>query len=218
MNFSFYFYKDKSYGKDILEKKIEKNFEDKLKISDYGFLLKTTYPGLLIGSGYMHPKLKENKDDFQLGFDFDYTTGLPIIRGSTIKGVIRSAFPEEKDIFKQEKEEWLEAFYKEKNKVYSEQEINEIFESGKVIFHDAYIKDENKEIFADDYITPHKSEIENPIPIKFLIIKPDVVFRFQFDIFLEDKDFYLDLFKHIILYKGLGAKTNLGYGVFQEVN
>ena len=66
------------------------------------FQLKTVYPGLLIGLGYSHDPVKIKKDvqnneqitkdteAIQLGFSLDYTTGLPIIPGSTVKGVIKS--------------------------------------------------------------------------------------------------------------------------------
>jgi len=64
------------------------------------FELTTIYPGLLIGAGYSHPALKEIKKsdrdevgDFQLGFFFDHTTGLPVIPGSSVKGVLKSVFP-----------------------------------------------------------------------------------------------------------------------------
>lgn len=57
-----------------------------------GFELETTYPGLLVGSGINHGSglLGEMK----LGFFFDYTTGLPLLAGSSVKGVLRSAFPQ----------------------------------------------------------------------------------------------------------------------------
>ena len=56
------------------------------------FELTTTYPGLLLGSGYNHAAGNIN-EEFKIGFYFDYTTGLPVIPGSSIKGLIRSAFP-----------------------------------------------------------------------------------------------------------------------------
>jgi CRISPR-associated protein Cmr6 len=56
------------------------------------FQLKTTYPGLLLGSGYGHEI--SAKGEFKLGFFFDFTTGLPIIPGSSIKGTLRSVFPD----------------------------------------------------------------------------------------------------------------------------
>ncbi|MBK9302247.1 MAG: type III-B CRISPR module RAMP protein Cmr6 [Bacteroidetes bacterium] len=54
-------------------------------------MLKTTYPGLLIGTGLKHEisAIGEAK----LGFHFDFSTGLPSIPGSSIKGLLRSAFP-----------------------------------------------------------------------------------------------------------------------------
>ncbi len=55
------------------------------------FLLTTTYPGLLIGAGYAHEM--GLKEEFKLGFYFDHTTGLPVIPGSSVKGALRSAFP-----------------------------------------------------------------------------------------------------------------------------
>ncbi len=58
-------------------------------------ILKTTYPGLLIGSGYQHES--HGMGEFKIGFFFDYSTGLPQIPGSSVKGVLRSLFPNEKD-------------------------------------------------------------------------------------------------------------------------
>lgn len=54
------------------------------------FTLTTTYPGLLLGSGYIHDT--KAKGDFKIGFFFDHTSGQPIIPGSSVKGVCRSVF------------------------------------------------------------------------------------------------------------------------------
>lgn len=53
--------------------------------------LTTTYPGLLLGSGYAHGIGKQG--EHKIGFYFDHTTGLPVIPGSSIKGALRSVFP-----------------------------------------------------------------------------------------------------------------------------
>jgi len=53
------------------------------------FTLTTIYPGLLIGSGYSHES--SVKGELKLGFFFDYTTGLPCIPGSSVKGILRDA-------------------------------------------------------------------------------------------------------------------------------
>ncbi len=202
-NPSFYFYKDEAYGKDIEKFKFENNYEELFKIKDSKtFELTTSYPGLLVGSGYNHPKLKEKTDDFQLGFFFDHTTGLPIISGSSIKGMLKSVC---KNI------EFMEDVYETTIPL-------EIFEDNKTIFYDAFIlstANNDKNIFGSDYITNHYSdekngEFKSPNPIKFLKILPEVTFRFLFK--CDEK--YLDIFRSIILDFGLGAKTNTGYGKF----
>jgi len=59
---------------------------------DYvSFSLETSYPGLLIGTGYSHQS--GAKETHILGFFFDHTTGMPVIPGSSIKGAIRAVFP-----------------------------------------------------------------------------------------------------------------------------
>lgn len=205
LNPSFHYYKDIAYGKGIEDFTYINNFKDFFEIPNaQTFELTTIYPGLLVGSGYNHPKLHENKDDFQLGFFFDHTTGLPIISGSSIKGLLRSVC--EKTDFMQD--------------VYDKTVSLDIFEDGKTIFYDAYIvgtKNKDKKIFGSDYITSHYSNEENgmfkePNPVKFLKILPEVTFKFQFKAPKEQ----VDLFKEIILDFGLGAKTNVGYGKFIE--
>ncbi|MEG1331879.1 MAG: RAMP superfamily CRISPR-associated protein [Eubacterium sp.] len=52
---------------------------------------KTTYPGLLIGLGTTH-EIKDIDEAIKVGFSFDYVTGLPYIPGSSVKGMLRSAF------------------------------------------------------------------------------------------------------------------------------
>jgi CRISPR-associated protein Cmr6 len=208
-NPSFYFYKDKAYGKGIENFSLSNNFKEAFEISglekEQTFELTTTYPGLSVGSGYNHPKLKENTDDFQLGFFFDHTTGLPIISGSSIKGLLRSVYKQKE--FMQD--------------VYGRVPGEEIFEDQKTVFYDAYIiSTQNKEakVFGSDYITSHFSNepegmFKEPNPIKFLKILPNVTFKFQFNAPKED----VKLFEAIIKDFGLGAKTNVGYGKFIEV-
>lgn len=54
-------------------------------------LLKTTYPGMLSGSGLMHES--GNIGEIKLGFMLDHTTGLPYLPGSSVKGLLRHIFP-----------------------------------------------------------------------------------------------------------------------------
>ncbi len=171
------------------------------------FALTTTYPGLLIGSGYAH-ETGELDGEFKLGFFFDHTTGLPVLPGSTVKGILRSAF--EKEGFLQ----WIWQALEADNKptVQSddwEKLKSEIFEntSGDKknacknwdVFYHAYpeksihpaIQNKMAGIFlANDFITPHKNRagknqldpFANPVPLQFLKVLPAVTFRFQFDV------------------------------------
>ncbi|GAA0182522.1 type III-B CRISPR module RAMP protein Cmr6 [Clostridium sediminicola] len=269
----------------------ENNFKHLSKINRDNmntFILKTTYPGLIIGSGYMHSI--KNDDEFKLGFYFDYTTGLPIIPGSSVKGMIRSVFrkalynendfneigehlkevkSEMQKYFQQvfklinkklvdsnNKDKKVKAIIKEndiillssnssdneaniENSITLEELSMEMFE-GKMmgdskkyinvpvykrdIFFDANVnikKNNDKVILADDYITPHKNPLEEPKPLKFLKIAPDVNIEFQFSLKDDTKGIVTskvkeELFKRIIKDFGIGAKTTVGYGYLEE--
>ncbi|MFN8277407.1 MAG: type III-B CRISPR module RAMP protein Cmr6 [Chitinophagales bacterium] len=51
----------------------------------------TTYPGLTTGIGITHES--GALGEIKMGFEFDYTTGMPVIRGHSVKGALRAAFP-----------------------------------------------------------------------------------------------------------------------------
>jgi len=229
---------------------LESNFfATNFKFNELGnnsFDLKTTYPGLLIGSGYNH-EVGDIKEELKLGFFFDYTTGLPLIPGSSVKGLLRSVFPLSSDDDKMEKDIQKEEYIKElleelKIENYDKIDISnlelEIFEgvkskeasknkpkerffpvSERDIFFDAYpISVSDDGLFSDDYITPHSDPLKNPVPLRFLKVSPGVTFKFNFD--LKDgiitKIQKRQLFRKILLDFGIGAKTNVGYGQFDE--
>lgn len=215
-------------------------------INSDGFELEVVYPGLLCGAGYTHPSMfkperKGDVADFQLGFFFDHTTGLPVIPGSSVKGVLKSAFPyvdrnkpEYTDKYKKEKLEYINSIINslpKKNKDITKEDIFEVDDSNwqqtffnkKLVFLDAFItgcKPEQK-IFADDYITPHEGIFKNPKPLRFLKIAPGVKFMFSFlfppEYSEEKKKVIKEVFKQIILDFGICAKRNVGYGAFKEV-
>ena len=186
-NLSFFYYKDTAYGKGIENFQLTQNYNELFNIANtLSFELTTTYPGLLVGSGYNHPKLKDNDEDYQLGFFFDHTTGLPLIPGSSVKGLIRSIFPSKGDTYYKEKIEYLKEEY---HYTFDENSIKDIFDNNAdTIFYDAYIvktgNNDNK-ILGNDFITSHFSnekngEFKEPNPVKFLKILPEVTFKFQF--------------------------------------
>jgi len=207
------------------------------------FVLETIYPGLLIGTGNIHETgmLGECK----LGLQFDYTTGLPYIPGSSVKGLLRSMFPysipEKKNgnwvNYRNQRIEYVQEILKDIS--FTDEDVKDlefqIFEgvkdgeslsmNNRCIFYDAMISAYNKDILGLDYITPHKNPLKNPIPIQFMKVMPEVKFQFQFRIPNEivlnsgisiSKDIILNLFKTILMEIGIGAKTNVGYGQLVE--
>ena len=205
--------------------------------------LKTIYPGLVIGSGYMH-SMKEQPENFDFGFYFDYTTGMPVIPGSSVKGVLRSLFGQnEKEKYPKEKECLIQEFVKEIANIRNIN-INELFKEifegidrdGKAIpmhkrdkFFDAFISSGDKDgfIFADDSITPHENPLKDPVPNRMLKIRPEVEFTFVFELHdFCDKDGKTilsaeqkeELFLQLLQFNGVGAKTNVGYGQFEEAD
>lgn len=188
---------------------------------------KTTYPGLIVGTGYSH--IIKEKEEFKLGLEFDYTTGLPVINGSSIKGMLRSVFYNKKDNKKliKEKEKYIKGILKEVmekgNIEFDFKELTDnIFEGkgkndscmpmnerdiflGAMIDIEATVKQmENvngeKELLGEDYITPHgkgKDKLKNPIPIKFLKVMPNVVWCFGFNLNKFNEDITVDIKKKL---------------------
>ena len=187
--------------------------------------LTTIYPGLLIGSGYIHEiGGKEIESELKLGFYFDHTTGLPVIPGSSVKGLLRSAFKKVNGDYIIELLVHLDIEYKKEISAL-EKAIFENSDSVSVykrdIFFDAYPVNSgniNTAFLANDYITHHENPLKDPNPVQFLKILPNVQFQFNFKLTgngglsVEDK---LRLFKQILLDLGIGAKTNVGYGQFE---
>lgn len=203
-------------------------------------------PGLLIGSGLAHG-LPGSEEDVKTGLQFDYTSGLPVIPGSSVKGVIRSAFP----TIKEDKEQSNEADAEKLNYIKSliadipefsslVLEDNDILELGNQMFNhgdifaDALLvgygtrkkqQGSVEQVLAEDYITPHTGgPLAQPVPIKIVKVAPGVTFSFCFK-FNETKigakvvsaSMKKALCAAILQDLGVGAKTNVGYGVLKEV-
>lgn len=201
-------------------------------LGNISFELKTIYPGLILGSGNAH-ELPSIEGQAILGFHFDYTSGLPEISGSSIKGVLRSAFAHP-DYIKEILNDITLDVKKLEIEIFGQDSKSSDTIQGNDIFFDAIIikGDSKNKILGDDFITPHKNskkvkgtngeliadELCNPIPLRFIKVMPEVTFYFEF--ILTDnginKEKKLDLFKQIIMDLGLGAKTNVGYGKFEE--
>ena len=241
-------------NKFIFSQKYDVNLYERAKLPEASFTLETIYPGLLLGSGYQHET--GQKGEIKIGFFFDYTSGLPIIPGSSIKGFMRSYFPlndendnvsmEEKErlgLIKQAKTDLLSKFIKEiagLSLTFEQLELvgKESFEglnatdeplkiSNRDIFYDAVLSKvnkhrDNKNILDSDFITPHPSPMKNPIPLLFAKVLQGVAFDFHLN-FKDSKsvagitaEHKKELLRRLLISFGLGAKTNVGYGQFQE--
>lgn len=224
-NIGWLFYKDYFNGldykklssdsnKDKIEKKVAHIISQKFEESEIEplgstrFQATTSYPGLLLGSGNTH-ELPDVKGQAILGFHFDYTTGLPVIPGSSVKGVLRSAFKHP---------EFITALLNDETMDIAELE-KEIFDNADIFYDARIIKaDAYEHILGDDYITPHNDPMQDPIPLRFIKVLPNVTFLFEFELhsgLLSKADKEM-LFRKILSHLGLGAKTNVGYGKFIE--
>ena len=237
---------------------IDKAVRDLLDLAaSQHFQLTTTYPGLLTGSGYQHESHAQG--EYKLGFFLDHTTGLPVIPGSSVKGVLRSIFEHKDGEYDNRilligilaeaglcdikvnadasRAEIARQLSDPKYMKLATELKNEIFNglnpdgSPKNIykrdtFYDAFIVrcSANGKFLASDFITPHKhmggnhklDPFSNPTPIMFLKVLPEVQFRFQFALHdgLITAAEKLLLFERILRMRGIGAKTNVGYGQF----
>lgn len=190
------------------------------------FELSIEYPGLISGIGIAHQI--GIKEEIKVGFNFDYTTGMPYIPASSVKGALHSVFRGEKWIYIAHKMGWnnkekvneLERFIFGVNA-----ENKETIEEGKDIFFDATIIQKEKRLLGRESISPHKSKLKNPIPITMLKVVPGNRIKFSFllqENILRDGEIItvekkLQLFKEILKDFGIGAKTNVGFGKLDEV-
>ena len=204
--------------------------------------MKVLYPGLYSamsvdhGVGDVQSSDQNNQTDFNTGFSFDYTTGLPYIPGSSVKGALRACFIDHAD-------DVLRALNSTKKDKYTQQIVSELelflFGSrvsgngtdeydgnmGNVIFYDAFpVSDSNTPgaVLAEDYITPHPDPLRSPGPIIHTVkIKPGTTIRFCFKIPENEQgsvfrdisaDRIVKMFRILLNLWGIGAKTNWGYG------
>ena len=151
---------------------------------------------------------------FEVGLEFDPYLNLPIIPASAIKGAINSSW------------DALGLGEDGKREIFGEPE-----RAGMCIFSDAYPIKPNREgfILYPDVMTPHykddalselteRGEPREPTPIPYITVAPGVEFGFIIAVERNVPTAYYENLKKAFLFclkMGLGAKTNVGYGVFQ---
>jgi len=236
VNLGYTFYReiegtDIDFGRDIVRKAKELKVDSEEYFSiekSYKLNFKTVYPSLVIGLGYAHES--SDNSDFKLGFLFDYTTGLPYIPGSSLKGVLRSLFPLDKDDNKLiwinnilDKDYDFEELYEIEKSIFGKRTTDSSSKDNaqtKDVFYDGYFETSKGSFLVDDNITPHPDEFKSPKPLKFLKIAPETKVILQFELkenSLISKEDRIKLYIEILLRQGLGAKTNVGYGELERI-
>ncbi len=171
------------------------------------FELYTTYPGLLIGTGYPHDA--SLKEAIKLGFSLDYVSGLPYLPGSSLKGILRSAFSEQS---------LIRAYMRPE--IHVDELESGIFEQGDVFLGAYPIPEQERPVLDMEYITPHNSRFADPIPVSLMKIRPNVRFVFCFlmegEIACAGLEERLELYQTLITELGIGAKTRVGFGRMTE--
>lgn len=219
-----------------------------LPLAEQTLLMQVKYPGLLVGLGNTHnsrrtsaEKDNEKTPEISLGITLDLVTGLPFLPGSSVKGVLRSAFVQNAD--------YIAALLQGQGSEFSPTEtfIRDLEEDifgprpkgkqrpegeGRDIFLDAYPVQtgEKGRLLGAENITPHRSKdpayegLQNPTPLNLLKVIPGVVFCFRF--VLRDSELKggtvtaaqkQKLFETILSDLGAGAKTSTGFGLLEPL-
>jgi CRISPR-associated protein Cmr6 len=144
---------------------------------------------------------------FEVGLEFDPYLNLPVVPGSSIKGALNTAW----EVL--ELGDGKDVIFGRKREV------------GRCVFCDALPIEPNQDgfILYPDVVTPHYpddeiEETKEPNPITYISVAPGVKFGFLITV---DKTVSFDILEKLrraflfALWVGLGARTSVGYGVFE---
>lgn len=200
------------WAKDKLSDDLEPAFNDlhaRLEQCATHYLEGTTAgDGFLADTGYAHQawkqiELKEDVHDVQMGMALDFTTGVPFLKGSSLKGLLRShMWPtgrwsgkdrKEIDINRQElnallastlkadklgKESWLKYLF-EGNDPSADKE-QRLYPNQWVSFLGAATCYSNDVHFQIQDLAPQKTPIKKPNLLKFMSVRPGIKMRVYF--------------------------------------
>lgn len=231
----FYFDKYNKIQKDTIKTHLNEKHRDQAGFCDAFssryetviFKAKLKTP-LITGIGESHPH--------EVSMVFDHNLGIPYIPASGIKGIVRfthtlSLLLDENGNFtnKYVEEENGKEFIRDDNK---ETLIPQLFgtqkKRGAVIFLDAYpekVPDLHVDImnphygdyYGDDTNRTPPADYLNPVPIKFLTVAKDTFFIFRALVDKEQPELIGKVkaaFRKVLTEEGVGAKTAVGYGLF----
>lgn len=184
---------------------------------------------LITGIGESHPH--------EVSMVFDHNLGIPYIPASGIKGIVRfvhtlGLIPDiPPDKIKTDEKTGQQSFNDEEIWTHIPDLFGTQEKRGSVFFLDSYpekMPDLHVDImnphygdyYSDDNNTKPPGDYLNPNPIKFLTVAIDTVFVFRA---LVDKkhpeltDMVKAAFKNALTEEGIGAKTAVGYGLFEDL-
>ncbi len=187
----------------------ETDYQTPAPMVTHHFILTVCYPGLLIGTGNAHDS-GTDPQEISLGFNMEYVTGQPYICASSVKGFLRNHFRDHPAA--------VGALCGRTEAQIRELE-KEIFDY-RDIFFDAVIYDGYRgNVVGPDYLSPHVSPTESPIPLIMLKILPEVRLSFRFrlkdspSMTAEEK---ASLFQKMLCTFSFGAKRSSGFGILRE--
>lgn len=207
-----------NYVNDLKEKKSD------IKV----LYFEVKYPGILVGLGYPHEvSCGEITGQISCGMSLDYVTGMPYIPGSSIKGIIRHIFdcaidsksvnqgctnnlyqeflniicPYNKDV---DAKEIIDKYLGEESPVNQK----DIFYGGYIIGYKKGLN--NYKLIGKENIAPKNEEKSNII--NMLKIRPGTIVA----VVIKCNDDRMTIYRKILQYVGIGAKTNVGFGLISE--
>lgn len=163
----------KGYTQDILEKSNPPYLNPKSNANETDNIieLEVQYPGLVTGVGIDHEA--KITGEFKLGVHFDWTHGMPVVYGSSVKGVLRAWF---KDVYLHGDED----YYNKCGKIEYGDLMMEIFEGAydrDVEAEKKKYKDKWKDIVENNpekrIYKHHKSIYDRDIFFDAVIVSPD---------------------------------------------
>lgn len=218
-----------------------------IPLQDTAIYMEVGYPGLLIGLGDPHASnhCDTKAPEIAMGFSLDHVTGLPVIPGSQVKGMLRSAFIQNTGYIAEtlgwdgeKSRDWVIRLENEifgtKHPKDPRQDCTMDEHGGRDAFLDAYpVIPSATKLVGMESITPHRSDhgsaynrLSEPTPLHLLKVMPGTIMQFRFvltdtvvaegiTVSAEQKK---ELFASIIEDLGAGAKTSVGFGAMHRVN
>ena len=185
-NFGDFNFENNIKKQEKIIKKLFKNYHKETLKIDYR---------LLIGA---------EQSIYETSIRLHHIYGIPYIPSTAIKGVVKSHIEQIGKL-----EEFIPLFGEE--------------ERGKIVFFDAFSTTKPK--IKIDIMNPHyghyynegkaPTDDKNPIPINFLTVE-NTAFQFLIGFKDEIDKSFIKLFREALTEHGIGAKTAVGYGYFEE--